>query len=419
MLHAVVPCWKRFVTVSLLFIVLCPASIAFGSGFALFTQGASALGQGNAVVAHADDASAVFYNPALINGLTGTQVEVGTTIMSPSRTFTSYQNGATTEADNRLFFPSTLYITHAVTDNLSAGLGVFSPFGLGTKWGETWEGRYLSTNSELQTFTINPVVSYRVFPMLTLAAGVDILLLDSTLEKKKSLAIVGLPDAGQKFKGDGNGVGYNVGLLLDLPEGFSFGASYRSEVKVKVDGNATFTIPAGSPPSVVALLQNSQGKADLTLPQQVLAGIAYKGLAPLTLEVGMRWEGWSSFDQLKIDLANGRSDVTPRNWKDVFSFNVGARYQLNSAVALLAGYLHGDSPVPDATFDPSIPDSVTDVYSLGSEVTCRKFKFALSYAYQVMHERSKVNSLGALAGAANGVYGSDIHMVGLSAGYAF
>jgi hypothetical protein len=36
-----------------------------------------------------------------------------------------------------------------------------------------------------------------------------------------------------------------------------------------------------------------------------------------------------------------------------------------------------------------------------------------------MHERAKVNALGAPAGAANGVYDSDIHMFGLSAGYAF
>lgn len=419
MLHSVVPCWKRSLTALLLVMMVCPTSVVLGSGFALFTQGASALGQGNAVVAHTSDASAVFYNPALINGLPGTQVVVGTVLMSPTRTYTSAQTGATSDTDKQLFYPSTFYVTHAINDTFSAGLGVFSPFGLGTKWGETWDGRYLSTNSELHTFNINPVVSCKVLPMLTLAAGVDVILLDATLEKKRSLAAVGLPDAGQKFEGDGNGVGYNVGLLLELPEGVSFGASYRSEVKVKVEGDASFTLPAGSPPSVVALLQNSSGKADLTLPQQVQAGIAYKGLAPLTLEAGMRWEGWSSFDQLKIDLANGRSDVTPRNWKDVFSFNVGARYQLNPAVALMAGYLHGDTPVPDATFDPSIPDSVTDVYSLGTEITYQKFKFALSYAYQVMHDRAKVNSLGAPAGAANGVYGSETHMVGLSAGYAF
>lgn len=399
--------------------VLGPTSVVFGSGFALFTQGASALGQGNATIAHASDPSAIFYNPALINSLPGTQAMVGTVIMSPSRSYTSAGTGGTTDADNRPFFPSTFYVAHAFNDSLSAGLGVFSPFGLGTKWGDTWEGRYLSTKSELQTFTINPVVSYKVLPMLTLAAGVDVLLLDATLEKKRSLAAAGLPDAGQKFKGDGNGVGYNVGVLIELPKDVSFGASYRSEIKVKVDGDATFTIPAGAPPAVVALLQNSPGKTDLTLPQQVQAGICYKGIAPLTLEAGVRWEGWSSFDQLKIDLANGRSDVTPRNWKDVFSFNVGARYQLNSAVALLAGYLHGDTPAPDATFEPSIPDGVTDVYSVGSEVTYRKFRFALSYAYQLMHDRTKVNSLGAPAGAANGVYSSDIHMVGLSAVYAF
>jgi len=398
-------------SVVVLVVALYPASVAFGSGFALFTQGASPLGQGNAVVAHSNDASTIFYNPALINGLPGTQVEVGTTIMFPSREYTSYQNGLTTEADNQAFFPSTLYITHAVTDKFSAGLGVFSPFGLGTKWGDAWEGRYITINSELKTFNINPVVSYKVLPMLTLAAGVDVILLSAKLEKKIRMAS---GDGGQKFEGDGNGVGYNFGVLLDLGKDVSFGASYRSKVDITANGYATVSLPTGAP------LPNVSGNAKLTLPQQVLAGICYKGFAPLTLEAGMRWEGWSSFDQLKIDLINGRSDATPRNWKDVFSFNMGARYQLNPDIALLAGYLHGDTPVPDSTFDPTIPDAVTDVFSVGTEINYRKFKVALSYAYQVMHERAKVNPFPvSSSNKAYGNYNSDINMLALSVGYAF
>ncbi|KAF0220479.1 MAG: long-chain fatty acid transport [Geobacteraceae bacterium] len=417
--------WNITTITVLVSIIICAASTASGSGFAVYTQGASALGQGNAATAHADDPTAIFYNPALINKLDGTQIALGTTLIISSRTFDSAQTGKTFETDNDIFYPSTLYITHKLNDKFSAGLGVFSPFGLGTDWGEDWEGRYITTKSELQTFNINPAVSYRVIPGISVAAGMDILLVDATLEKKIKLSP--LPDAGQKFQGDGTGIGYNLGVLFDLGKDISFGASYRSDIKVDIDGDATFTLPQGVPPQVAALLQNSPGKTDITFPQQVHAGIHYKGFDPLTLEIGMRWEGWSSFDQLTISLDNGQTSVTKRNWKDVFAYNIGARYRLNDTATMLAGYLYGESPVSDDTFDPSIPDANTHVFSVGTDLDYKKFKVALAYAYQMFESRTKNNTVGdppppvppVTIDRANGTYDSSLHMVGVSLVYKF
>src|SRR4030042_3607620 len=68
---------------------------AYGSGFAIYTQGASSLGQGAATIAHTDDPSAIFFNPALINKLEGTQIQLGTTVIFPSRKFESDITGET------------------------------------------------------------------------------------------------------------------------------------------------------------------------------------------------------------------------------------------------------------------------------------------------------------------------------------
>ncbi len=40
---------------------------AYGAGFTVNTQGATSLGQANSVIAHTDDPSSVFFNPALID----------------------------------------------------------------------------------------------------------------------------------------------------------------------------------------------------------------------------------------------------------------------------------------------------------------------------------------------------------------
>ena len=389
------------------------ATGAHAAGYAVFTQGASALGQGNAVTAHSDNPSTIFYNPALINRLDGTQLQAGTTVILSSREFQSSATGATTSNDST-FFPSTFYATHKFNDSLSAGLGVFNPFGLGTEWDDNWEGRYLATKSELTTFDINPVVSYRVIPSLAIAAGLDVMLLDATLERKIPSAALGIPapafDIGQKFKGDGTGVGFNVGIAYDPCRKITIGASYRSEVKVDIKGDASTSL------GVTPL--DGKGRTSIKLPQQVTAGIAYQVTAPLVVEAGIRWEDWSAFQELQLTLDNGTPlPATPRNWHDTFGLNVGGKYRLSETVAVNAGYVFGNDAVPDSTFGPSIPDSKTHVFCLGTDLNFQRANLALAYAYQLYENRTRSNSVS--SPLADGKYKNDAHLLALSLGYKF
>ncbi len=396
---------SRAVIGAVSFVLLCIPSLTFGSGFAIFTQGASALGQGAAVVAHNDSPSAIFYNPALINGMAGTQLEVGTTLIMPTREFTSAATGAATSTEDKVFFPSTFYVTHALNNSLSAGLGIFNPFGLATTWPENWEGRYIATKSELTTYNINPVVSYRITPKLALALGLDIIFLDSTLENK---VFTGAPfDVLQKFKGSGTGLGYNLGLLLNVNDAVSIGASYRSEVKIDADGDLSLNIAP----------QSIGGSASITLPQQLSAGISYKSSDKWVLETGIRWEDWSSFNQLKIDIAGQSSTILPRDWRGTLAINAGGKYRINDTFTMTGGYLYGSNPVPDSTFEPAIPDSNVHLFCIGGEAHLKKLTVALAYAYQLQYERSKsTNQYGPFA---NGTYNSHTHLFGVSLGYGF
>lgn len=410
-------------------VLLCLPAAAGASGFGIFTQGASSLGQAAAVVAHTSDPTTIFFNPALMHKLEGTQVAIGTTFIIPSREYTGLFPGQRADTRDEVFFPSTLFVTHRFSERFSAGLGVFTPFGLGTDWGGTWDGRYLATKSEMITLNVNPVVSYLITPKLALAAGIDILYLDTTLERKINLnglnaAIGGLlgpgpfPDVGQKFSGDGTGIGFNLGFHYDLSDTLSVGASYRSQIKVEVKGDGTFD------PQIPGLLTNSPGKADLTLPQQVFAGICYTGFDPLTLEVGIRWEDWSSFKELMVTSDNGTVSYAPKNWKSTFAYNIGARYRLNETVALLAGYLYSDNPIPDGTFEPSIPDADTHLFCVGADLDYRTFLISISYAYQLLENRDKANLIGDPfglpgTGTANGRYEADLHMVAASLTFRF
>jgi long-chain fatty acid transport protein len=415
-------------------IVLQSPLPAYGSGFGIFTQGASALGQADAVVAHSSGPSAIFFNPALMNGLPGTQIEIGTTLLFPSRDFKSATTGGASSTEDTVYYPSTFYVSHTFNDKFSAGLGVFNPFGLGNEWNGSWEGRYIlgATKSTIETYDINPVVSYRITPNLSFAAGLDVILLDATLENRINLTAFGLSDANQKFKGDGTGVGYNLGVAYNAGHGISLGASYRSEVDVDVKGGVNFNIPAAPPPFdglLAATLPNSGGKTTITLPRQLLVGVAYQANDRLTIETGFRWEDWRSFNELKIELnqpVGGQSTITSaRDWHDTFAVNVGGKYRLNDTFTLLAGYLYGWNPVPDRTFEPVIADANTHLFCAGGEAKLDKLVIAMSYAYQLQEERIKNNNIGDLNNPANegsrvnGTYNADIHLLGLSLKYQF
>ncbi len=410
----------------LFFFALCGfTSVAQGSGYGLFTQGASPLGQADAVVAHCDGASTLFFNPALMSKLPGTRVEIGTTLLFPTRHYTA-PDGYTASTKDTVFTPSTFYLTHTFNDKISAGLAVFNPFGLGTDWGSNWGGayggQYIATKSELTTWEINPAVSYRILPALSVAAGLDVLLLNATLENKNLSTTYGFPtrfDVAQKFTGSGNGVGYNFGLSLELPYDISFGASYRSQVTIDVDGDFTADV----------LSQSVGGKTTVKLPQQVFAGVAYKPTDRMTLEAGMRWEDWSSFQQLQIQFAPNifglpSPSPSPRDWHSSYAFNLGGKFKINDTFSLMAGYLHGWNPVPDSTFDPSIPDSDTNLYTFGGEARYHGFTLGLAYGYQMQSARYKSDNAYAptplnASASADGTYETDLHLVGLSLGYTF
>lgn len=279
----------------------------------------------------------------------------------------------------------------------------------------------------MKTYNINPVISLQITPDISLAGGLNILYLGTTLQKKLNFSLFGLPDSNQKFKGDVMGFGCNFGVLVDLTKDLSIGTSYRNRIKVDIDGSLTNNLQS---PLLSGSFPNKNGKVELTLPAQFHFGVFYKGLDPFTFEIAMRWEDWSSYKELKLYMEQSvvgyNKLITPKNWKDTYSFNIGVKYQINETIAFLAGYLYSGNPVPDSTFEPSIPDANTHLLTAGILVKKKDFNFDISYAYQKLQNRKKNNAIddnpfdGFNANySANGTYKSDIHMIGLSLTYKF
>ena len=406
------------------------SATAWASGFGVFTQGASGLGQANSVVAHPTGPSSLYFNPALLNQIPGRQVEIGTTAIYADRKI-DLDSGGSIDADNQWNFPSTFYYTHEANKTITSGIGIFFPFGLSSKWDDDYEGRYIGTEGDVFTMNINPAISFQITDRLAMAFGFDLLYMDASLKNKLNQTAAyliaqnqGFPlppltsplsDIAQEFEGDGWGSGYNFGILYKATERVSIGGTYRSHIDVDIEGDVHLH---DVDPSLALLFPESNADADIRLPAQATLGVAFQALDSLIVEVGARWEDWDSTDELKIEFGQpilGQSvNIIPRDWKATWTYNTGGQFQLNA--------------VPGDTFEPIIPDTDSHLFTIGTTLKFGPWTVSSAFGLEHHEDRDKANTIddplgsavaGQPVGTANGEYHNDIYLVAFSLGYAF
>ena len=255
------------VAASILTSGLCLSGNSFASGFALIENSASGMGQAFAgAAAVAEDPSTIFFNPAGMMYLEGTQVTAALHIIDSDAEFndkgsTPIGGGDGGNAGDVFFVPNFYYVRD-FAEKYKFGLGINAPFGLATEYDDGWMGRYASTNSEVKSININPAVSFRANERLAIGLGVNIQYLEATLE---SDLFLGASDGHVKIEGDSWEVGFNAGFIYEMTPATRLGVHYRSEIKHKLEGDVKFkNIPSylsNYPP-----LTNQDASAKLDTP---------------------------------------------------------------------------------------------------------------------------------------------------------
>jgi long-chain fatty acid transport protein len=385
------------------------SSVTFAGGFWIYDHDAAASGMGLAYTAQADRPSTVFYNPAGINQLEGTNVSAGGAIIIPRTTYRNPSTGRETDMEHHTFFLPNFFVTHKISDKFAAGFGFYCPFGLTTDWPDNWEGRYISTFAELKTYFFNPVISWQVHPKLSLAGGVEYVYSELKLERATSPLI---PAAETSIKGYGQGLGFNLGLLYHVTEDIDLGISYRSRVDIDYDGKVRFY---NTPP--LPQFQDGDVSVNLDLPSILAAGLAIKPFKNWTFEFDVFWVDWSTFDELSAGFENPNTpdEVIPRDWHDTFSFAIGTKYQLSKSMVLRGGYMFDPTPVPKKTLDPILPDSNRHMANFGVGYQYKGLSLDAGYKAIFYENRSTTSNIQGF----NGEYESFAHLVAINMQYAF
>ncbi|MDY6836414.1 MAG: OmpP1/FadL family transporter [Thermodesulfobacteriota bacterium] len=406
--------------------LLLAASMAQGAGFALYEGSARGNALGGTLVGRADDPSALYYNPAGITQLPGTQFMGGATIIYPKAdVVTLSPSGKTsTETESNTFFPPHLYSTYQMGESVWLGLGVYSRFGLGTEYDDDWPGKYNIYKAFVETLSVNPNVAFKVSDELSLAAGVSAVWLDLELEQK---ILTPAGDVDQELTGDDWGYGYNLAAHYKACDWMTLGLSYTSEVDQKARGDAKFDKPAI--PDLDPVFNNTGVRGDITLPDMVFMGVTLYPADRWSLEFDAIWTGWSDYDALVIEYdsfiavdPNTGVPITKvareKDWDDVWRFQVGVEYKATDWLDLRLGYVFDESPVPDETADYLIPTEDRQLYSIGCGIHWDAWVVDLSYTYLESDTRTVA------ARPDEGIFPSEFedgytHLVGVSVGYTF
>ena len=313
-----------------LLLLVLPA-VLWASGTLIYEQGSKATAQAGAFVARADDATAVFYNPAGIAFAKGMQFSFNETYINTNVHYdTSHYdptyvwkdpsaNIAGRYANNaQNFFLEGLYFTMPINDLLSFGVMADSPFDLATDWSNQFPGRFSSRHAKIITYDIRPVLTVRFNNHNAMGFGVDYY--DSEIELLRSLNTSALSTAinpntypsppypaGIPYYVYSEGTidthlrdqswGWNISYMFkDAP--WSFGATYRSRASFNYEGHTSFTTsPAIAPLALAGYFPGQTTRMSLTsVPAIATAGFAYDNKT-FTVEFDVQWTEWSTWNK--------------------------------------------------------------------------------------------------------------------------
>jgi long-chain fatty acid transport protein len=352
------------------------ASQADAAGFYLQEQSVSGLGNAFAgQVATPRDSSIIYFNPAGMTHLKGTNANIGVHLVAPNADMTN--NGSTqalggvTGGDGGNPYDATPVpngsISHeTIDDTLWLGLVVSSPFGLGSDYGTEWFGRNDSTKTHLKTIEITPSFAYKVNEKLSVGGGITYQHADATLENVTTTAPNN--DVFTQLKGDDHSFGWNVGVLYEPIEGTLLGAHYRSNIDHELEGFLT------APSTLLA------ATAELNLPNIAQFGINQRINDKWSVQAGATWFGWNSFDNITaFDLGNTQRSRTEQNYQTTWAFAVGGEYEMNDKWKFRAGYQFDETPTTDEYRTSRTPDGDRHWFAAGTTYTINE-KMSLDFA---------------------------------------
>lgn len=356
-------------------------------GYQINSLSAKQIGMGHTGVALKLGAESMYFNPAGMAYMDET-LDLAGSFTGIMPTATATVDGRDYETDNGVATPIGVHAAFSIYPNLKAGISFYTPYGSSINWTDNWPGAVLNQNVSLKVFTIQPTVAWAINDKLSIGAGamiswgtVDLnkgLVSAATMDK----AIAFMQTAGllpaQQIEKFGNTtpasvnlngeaatvVGLNVGAMYNINEKWTVGASWRSQMAMKVKSGDAYVRYANKTAQTVLgetldLLNEANFRAEMPCPWVMSLGASFKPDSRLTLALDARLTGWHAYKKLDIEFLS--EQLTPYNqnirkaYSNSWCFSAGAQYAVTDRFDARLGLMVDTSPVNDNYYNPETP----------------------------------------------------------------
>lgn len=374
-----------------------PFERALAGGYAITPQTAKAASLANAATAGIDDPSAIYFNPAALTEVEGGQIMGGLDYVNVlSGVSNSGRESKNNHDDN--FIPTLFGSYHVPKTDLTAGIGLYTPFGLSTSYEGDSFTRFASVQSKLRTLYITPGLAWRPFPYLSLGGGVSFVHSSAVLSQALFL---GGPEGRLRITGADDAYAYNLGILVKPINSIKVGLTYRSRVDLNFN-NADAKFADAAITGGAVTLAHAKG-VHVPLPPVISTGINWKITPAWAVEFVYDYTRWSEFKSLSAEFspllpALGGfvpipGFVTPENWKNTSTLRFGTSYKINPSIELRAGLGLDETPIPSNTLSPGIPGADWMTLTGGIGYNWRNFGVDLGYMAVFYKTRTVTNNV--------------------------
>ena len=353
------------------------ASTAMAEGYQVNTFSARQEGMGHVGVALKLGAESNIFNPGAL-AFSDKTIDITAGPSAIKSTVTANHNGTEYTTSNKVSTPFNISAAFRIYDNLYAGVSMYTPYGSSINWGDNWAGAVLNQSVDLKIFTIQPTVSWRIIPRLSIGAGLMISWGDVDLHKAlvspssldKLLGAMGsdvrfgsISPASVELTGASDlVVGYNVGAMFEVTPRITLGASFRSKMEMKVSKGDAQVFYANDAArqilgSTLDNLNQTNFSAAMPCPYILTFGVAYRPIDKLTLAFDAQLNGWKTYDYLdfSFDHLPTFDQHLTKKYHNAWTYHVGAEYALTKRFDIRAGLMVDQTPVNMSHYNPETP----------------------------------------------------------------
>lgn len=326
-----------------------------GQGFAGGLNPIGGIGSRNGAMSgsYSDDSALFADNPAQMVAVKGTEDgywDFGLQAIWPKF---KIKNRLAEQSSKSKAYPSpTMGYIRQLSDELTVGVGVTVPYGLGAAFDRNWRAGVFASETLISLVNTTPAFALKLTDRLTFGLGLNVGLCQFEYDAPFDIKGVYIPILTES-NAHGFGLGAITGLRWQASDKVVIGLSYMSEEKTSLRGRTRISGPLG-------LLEiTDHFRSEFTFPDKVNLSASWQVSEKWLLAAAYHWYGYSqNVDNMALDFERLPLVKTkPLDWRDDYSVHVGGRATLSDDLQMSFGVGWQIAAIPKTTAGQLTPDA--------------------------------------------------------------